>query len=438
MTIHFESLGRRVKNFLLGTSCEIAFAKLVFSIAMENEANILLNASTPRRSYRAVESPELDATSVNSEAQSVNSRATTVPVVEKKKYFAYLRNRRFWFIVLHGQVLSWVITCTNSLTTEINNNGTSFPALQTLFVYNVLFLIFTPYTIYKLGWKAWGKLVLFDGWKFFFLAFADVEGNYFIVKAYEYTNILSAALLDNFAIVVVVILSFIFLKVRYHWTQYISIVVCIGGMALLVVSDHLSGKDYSASDPVKGDLFVILAAACYGVCNTWEEYFVSKRPLYVVLGQLGMWATIINGVQCAIFERDSIRNANWNVAVGLSVMGYTLAMLLLYTTSPILFRMSSAAFYNLSILTSDFWSLLIGTRIFGYGVYWLYPVGFVFIVLGVMFYCAAPMTHFGESFKPWLGENQEQGIAGVGTAKLELQKHNDKDATEPHVSVVSV
>lgn len=242
MTIHFESLGRRVKNFLIGTSCEIAFAKLVYLIAMENEANILLSASTPRRSYRAVESPELDSTSVNSEAQSVNSRTSTVPVIEKKKYFAYLRNRRFWFIVLHGQVLSWVITCTNSLTTEINNNGTSFPALQTLFVYNVLFLIFTPYTIYKLGWKAWGKLVLFDGWKFFFLAFADVEGNYFIVKAYEYTNILSAALLDNFAIVVVVILSFIFLKVRYHWTQYVSIVVCIGGMALLVVSDHLSGK----------------------------------------------------------------------------------------------------------------------------------------------------------------------------------------------------
>jgi solute carrier family 35 protein F1/2 len=43
-----------------------------------------------------------------------------------------------------------------------------------------------------------------------------VEGNYFIVLAYKYTTMLSAQLINFWAIVVVVVLSFLFLKVRYH------------------------------------------------------------------------------------------------------------------------------------------------------------------------------------------------------------------------------
>ena len=47
-----------------------------------------------------------------------------------------------------------------------------------------------------------------------------------------------------------------------------------------------SGKDYGATNAVKGDLFVILGACCYGVSNVLEEFLVSKRPLYEVVGQV--------------------------------------------------------------------------------------------------------------------------------------------------------
>ncbi|CAN6673404.1 hypothetical protein TRVA0_048S00870 [Trichomonascus vanleenenianus] len=331
--------------------------------------------------------------------------------------FRFLLSPHFWIIFVHGQILSLCITSTNTLTTFLVNSGNNIPAFQTLFNYVLLFLIFTPFTLYKYGFKKWFKLIFKDGWKYFLLAFADVEGNYFVVKAYGYTNMLSAALLDNFAIVVVVILSFSFLKVRYHWTQLLGIVVCIGGMALLVVSDLLTGKNYAPIDKVKGDLFVLLGAFFYGVSNTLEEFFVSKRPLYEVVGQLGMWGVIINGVQCAIFERQSLQEAQWSSKVGGYFAGYTLSMLLLYCTAPILFRMSSAAFYNLSLLTSDFWSLLIGLRVFGYYVFWLYPVGFVLTVVGMLIYYISFKDELGEAIKPWLGKNQENGVVGVGTAK---------------------
>lgn len=52
------------------------------------------------------------------------------------------------------------------------------------------------------------------------------------------------------------------------------------------------GKNYGASDAVKGDLFVILGACCYGISNVLEEFLVSKRPLYEVVGQV--WNLVIS------------------------------------------------------------------------------------------------------------------------------------------------
>ena len=118
-----------------------------------------------------------------------------------------------------------------------------------------MFAIYTPYTIYQCtflyvlsltenvlltiscfidGFKGWGKMIIKDGWKCtlpsplplisfiksnkvilnanstifdfgfemfqldFFLAACDVEGNFLVVKAYQYTTLLSCMLLDAY------------------------------------------------------------------------------------------------------------------------------------------------------------------------------------------------------------------------------------------------
>ena len=194
--------------------------------------------------------------------------------------------------------------------------GNSIPAIQTLFNYVLLTLIYTTYTIYTYGVKKYFKLLLVDGWKYFILSFLDVEGNYFTVLAYRYTTLLSAQLLNFWSIVCVVILSFFFLKVRYKWAQIAGILVCCGGMGLLLASDHLQGTNGGPGvDQLKGDLFGLLGATLYGLSNVFEEWFVSRRPMYEVLGMLGLFGILINGVQAAIFDRTSFHNATWNGAV---------------------------------------------------------------------------------------------------------------------------
>lgn len=321
-------------------------------------------------------------------------------------------------------VLAICITSTNTFSQLLSGEGTSIPAFQSFFNYVLLNLIYTSYTIYQYGFKGWASMVWRSGWRFIILAFFDVEGNYFVVLAYRYTTILSAQLINFWAIVVVMIISLIFLKVRYHWTQYIGILICIGGMGILFGSDHVTGNNnYPAANQLKGNLFALLGATFYGLANTFEEFLVSKRPVYEVIGQLAFWAMIINGVQAGIFDRSSFATAVWSSKVGGYLTGYTFVLALFYSLAPLMFRLSSAAFFNISLLTGNFWGVAIGVEVFGLSIHWMYPIAFVCIILGqIVYFCRQSML--AESSKPWLGENQEDGHAGLGTAKKRVERPN--------------
>ncbi|KAI5924505.1 solute carrier family 35 member F1 [Camillea tinctor] len=336
----------------------------------------------------------------------------------KVHWYSYLTTADFWIVLLVGQVLALCITATNTFSSLLANLGTSIPAFQTVFNYVLLSLIYMPYTIYTYGPKKFGKILLRDGWKYFIFSFLDVEGNYFTVLAYRYTNILSAQLINFWAIVIVVVVSFLLLRVRYKIFQILGILICIGGMGMLLASDHMQGTNGGpGEDLLKGDLFALLGATLYGLTNTFEEFLVSKRPMYEVLSFVGLFGMCINGVQAAIFDRQSFQQATWNGAVAGYLVGYTLALSLFYSIVPFILRIASAAFFNISLLTGNFWGTIIGIHVFGYAVHFLYPIAFVLIIIGLMVYFLSG-SMLGESKKPWLGDNQEDGVAGFGTAKL--------------------
>ncbi|OLL27012.1 putative solute carrier family 35 member [Neolecta irregularis DAH-3] len=330
-----------------------------------------------------------------------------------KRPFSFIFTKYFLSILVLGQILSLMIVSTNTFSQLLANRADDIPTFQSLFNYVVLALIYTTTSIYKMGLGKWSGMIRDRGWKYFALAFVDVEANYFVVKSYKYTTLLSCQLLDALAIVTVVVLSFLFFKVRYHWTKILGIVVCLGGLGMLVLSDFLTGKDSPGLDKVKGDLFMILGASLYGITNVFEEFFVSKAPIYEVLGQLGLYGAIVNGIQVAILERDQLNNVRWDGKMGGYLVGFNISMGILYSGTPILLRMSSAVFYNLSLLSSDFWGLVVGTQLFGYNLYWLYVISFILVIGGIVLYYAVERNIKGEAEKPWLG--RKEGVVGVGT-----------------------
>jgi solute carrier family 35 protein F1/2 len=105
----------------------------------------------------------------------------------------------------------------------------------------------------------------------------------------------------------------------------------VAGLGLLVASDHLTDKDYPALNMGKGDAYMVVGATLYGigVCrcsaglwrtlmrradNALEEFLVRRRPLYEVVGMMGLWGTLINGAQAAGLEHKAWMEASWSGA----------------------------------------------------------------------------------------------------------------------------
>lgn len=97
-----------------------------------------------------------------------------------KRMFAFLKSRNFWIVLALSQTITLCQTGTNTFSGLLAAQGTSIPAFQSFFTYVLLNLVYTPYTIYRYGFKKWLELVLKDGWRYTILAFLDVEGNYMI------------------------------------------------------------------------------------------------------------------------------------------------------------------------------------------------------------------------------------------------------------------
>ncbi|KAF9642691.1 DUF914-domain-containing protein [Thelephora ganbajun] len=280
--------------------------------------------------------------------------------------FASVWSKKFTLGLLGGQLVSLCVTCTDVTTTELFNRGWRLPTTQTLFLYFSLFIVYTPYTIYK----------------YFILAACDVEGNFLVVKAYQYTDLLSCMLLNSWAIPTCLFFSWLFMRVRYAWTQLAGVLICVGGLGMLVASDQLTDKDWRASNKVKGDLFMLAGATLYGFTNAAEEFLVRQSPLYEVVGQLGMWGTLISGVQAASLEHKGMRDATWNGQIAGFLLAYTTAMFGFYTAAPMIYRLTSSVFYNLNLLSANFFGLLFE----GYRPFWLYFVAFPVIVVGLICY----------------------------------------------------
>ncbi|KAG8917887.1 hypothetical protein FRC01_002154 [Tulasnella sp. 417] len=131
---------------------------------------------------------------------------------------------------------------------------------------------------------------------------------------------------------------------------------------------------------------MLVGATLYGFTNATEEKFVRTSPLYEVVGQLGMWGTLINGIQASGLEWKNMRDSTWNGETAGLLIAYTAAMLILYTIAPILYRMASSTYYNLSILSSDFYGLLFGLFLYHYRPYFLYFVAFPITIIGLIVY----------------------------------------------------
>ncbi|XP_074497164.1 solute carrier family 35 member F2-like [Sebastes fasciatus] len=291
-----------------------------------------------------------------------------------------------------GQGLA-VLICGTAMSSEYL--ATSFhvntPMLQSFFNYALLCVTYTTMLLRRTGDGNILQILKRRWWKYLLLGLVDVEANYAVVKAYQYTTITSVQLLDCFVVPVLMFLSWWVLKTRYRPVHYVAVCICVLGVGAMVGADLLAGRDQgSTSNILLGDGLVLLSASLYAVSNVCQEYTVKNLSRVEFLGMVGLFGTIISTIQMVILERNEVASIQWSWQVGLLFSAYALCMYAMYSCMPIVVKLSSATAVNLSLLTADLFSLFCGIFLFQYNFSGLYMVSLVVILVGFIAFNAVP------------------------------------------------
>ncbi|XP_044874393.1 solute carrier family 35 member F2 [Mauremys mutica] len=326
-----------------------------------------------------------------------------------------------------GQVLSLFI-CGTAVASQYlaEQYKVNTPMLQSFINYCLLLLVYTTMLAFRRGSDSLLQILKRKWWKYILLALVDVEANYTIVKAYQYTTLTSVQLLDCFGIPVLMALSWFILRARYRLIHFIAVAVCLLGVGTMVGADILAGRQNSeGSDVVVGDVLVLLGASLYAISNVSEEYIVKNLSRVEFLGMVGLFGTIISGLQLAIVEHTDIAQIQWNWKIVLLFVGFALCMFGLYSFMPVVIKVTSATSVNLGILTADLYSLFFGLFLFGYQFSGLYLLSFGVIMVGFILYCSTP-TRTAEEATTSLPQPASIGFDNLGL-KIE-ENHQETPA----------
>lgn len=183
---------------------------------------------------------------------------------------AYHAERVLQHPIARGQLVSLLIAGTALTSSLLAHRGSNFPTFQSFFNYALLSLyIFRASVNVK---------ALHVPWYYYAVAAViDLEANFLVVKAYQYTSITSVMLLDCFTIPCAMILSRVFLKAQYNKWHIIGVCACLVGLVCIVLSDAQASDDSDFPNAVLGDILCLCGAMLYATSNVLQEFLVKHH-----------------------------------------------------------------------------------------------------------------------------------------------------------------
>jgi solute carrier family 35 protein F1/2 len=195
-------------------------------------------------------------------------------------------------------------------------------------------------------------------------------------------------LLDCFTIPCVMLFTFLIVKTKYNWRHLLGVVLCIGGLTILVFTDSIRNSDQAAAgpSPLFGDILCLVGAFLYGVSNTGQEISVKKWSQNEFLAMIGIFGAPINFIQLMVLERSEITHIGWNGSVIGLVIGFAILLFAMYSLTPHMMVLSGSTLFNLSLLTSDAYAIIFGIFLFHKRLHWAYWIALGVIIFGLCLY----------------------------------------------------
>ncbi|XP_011094373.1 solute carrier family 35 member F1-like isoform X2 [Sesamum indicum] len=257
------------------------------------------------------------------------------------------------FLLFLGQAVSLSLATSSFAISLITNQGVHTPLTLSFFTYMVLALVY-------------GSIMLYRRHKL-------------LVPWYCVT------ILDCWTIAWAIILTRLVLGTRYSLWQFFGAGVCLVGLGLVILSDSNPGVG-GGPKPLYGDILVIAATVFLAMSNIGVEFCVKKKDRVEVVTMVSVFGMLVTASGMATLERKSLRSISWSPQLVLAYVGNTTASFIFYTLGPFVLKMSGATLFNLSLLTSDMWAVLIKLFIYKQQVNWLYYSAYALVAVGIFIY----------------------------------------------------
>jgi len=262
-------------------------------------------------------------------------------------------------------------------------------------------------------------------WAYFFMAIADVEGNYMVVRAFQYSSFSYNMVIDYLSVAVAMMLSWSFLNREYTSAHMIGATICILGAHLNAVESFRNwneDEDFNKDDSPShfGALLAIVAAIMFGANLFLTEVFVRDMGGPVeTLAMRGLFGAPLALLQSRVFERDAL-TALFFATPSTATNGFsedhtcsheaTVTLLLSFVAMSTLryvgisqfFSYSEVGLLSISFLTADMWLSLfsfVSDRIY-------LPWSITSMILGIFLYQAGT-SPIQEDSKKSAGQTKE-------------------------------
>lgn len=214
-------------------------------------------------------------------------------------------------------------------------------------------------------------------WSYFLVAVMCFAGDWTAVVAYNNTSLSAAMLLGTTVIFWVAPIAYFVFGRKVTWIQILAMFLAIGGVSMIVVAQGVAGSK------LLGNLLALGSALCYAVATILQEKLVKDDSIRIYLIRFGLFAFPLAGTLSGSLEWKMIRDYHWDWKSGLLIVAYSVLLSMYYMLSPVIMTHSNATVMNISMLSSNFYSLAIDIFMFGSPANWLYLVGFMCIPVAV-------------------------------------------------------
>ncbi|KDO61113.1 hypothetical protein CISIN_1g019344mg [Citrus sinensis] len=238
---------------------------------------------------------------------------------------------RTLYLLFLGQLVSFTLALMSFTSSLIADLGVDAPVTQSAFAYFSLALVYGGVLLYR-------RQRLRVAWYWYLLlGFVDVQGNFLVNKAYQFSSITSVTLLDCCTIAWAIVLTWLFLGTRYSLWQLLGAALCVLGLGLVLLSDA-GGDGGGGSRPLLGDVLVIAGTIFFATSNVGEEFFVKKKDRVEVVCMIGVYGLLVSAVQLSILELKSLESVEWSTNILLGFAGYAASSFMFYTLAPFVLK----------------------------------------------------------------------------------------------------